>query len=514
MKAVARVLLFLSALPSPTEPCDVCDGIASRKINSGEVLEINDAGLERLAPAHSMLAILLYKPYDAKTERMQRAFDDVASALKADGLLDKCVLAQIDAETFPRAAASLHVEAVEMPAIRLVRGDAAFGYPLRAGGSVAELLSRLRIEISRRDAPAAKRLLPEELSRLESDGNGTRVLVRASRQSSLRAVEQVAHALHGAVTFALPASPSDRTAASLEPLPPPPVSPLSPPPPPSEAPPSSSSSPPSSSSSSVLSPERVRLLREVSPDLAGEVPALEMPTHFADVDGGYPLAHGVGGVSARQLYRWVRWAALPSVFALTPSSATTYLVEGASGIAFVKGVDGSNKTRDFVVRRLRRIAERMRLEGEHGLWLLYADPNDAAHARLRLQLGLGGQGAATTTSSSSSSSNTPPAASNAAGTSEKESGGEFAIIVMAGGRILERFVMPPPFTFDAVHAFSSAFVRGELLGAKRKWEALRVYGLAALGLVALVGGWPVWSALFRWCCRGAPTQVVRSKKRD
>ena len=97
IKAVARVLFFLSALPSPTEPCDVCDGIASRKVNSGEVLEINDAGLERLAPAHSMLAILLYKPYDAKTERMQRAFDDVASALKADGLLDKCVLAQIDA---------------------------------------------------------------------------------------------------------------------------------------------------------------------------------------------------------------------------------------------------------------------------------------------------------------------------------------------------------------------------------------------------------------------------------
>ena len=62
-------------------------------------------------------------------------------------------MAQIDAEAFPRAASMLHVESVELPAVRILRGDASFAYPLRAGGSAAELSNGLRTELARGSAP-------------------------------------------------------------------------------------------------------------------------------------------------------------------------------------------------------------------------------------------------------------------------------------------------------------------------------------------------------------------------
>ena len=86
MKPASQTLAV--AFLACTTACDVCDGLSKRKISSGEVLEINDVGLERLAPAHSLVAVLLYAPYDPRTEPMQRAFDGVASYLKKDGLLE------------------------------------------------------------------------------------------------------------------------------------------------------------------------------------------------------------------------------------------------------------------------------------------------------------------------------------------------------------------------------------------------------------------------------------------
>ena len=105
----ARLVACLQLL-STAAACDVCDGIAAKKVASGEVLEISDEGLERLAPAHDLLALLLYRTFDARTQPMQSAFDSVAAALKAEGLLDRCVMAQLDAEKFPRAAALLREE--------------------------------------------------------------------------------------------------------------------------------------------------------------------------------------------------------------------------------------------------------------------------------------------------------------------------------------------------------------------------------------------------------------------
>jgi hypothetical protein len=225
-----------------------------------------------------------------------------------------------------------------------------------------------------------------------------------------------------------------------------------------------------------------------------------MPRAFAELAAEPPPARGAGeGFNARQLYRWVLWAALPTVYGLTRTTAATYLYDGASGVVFVPGVAASNRTRDYALRRLRRVAERMRLDGEHGLWLLWADTHDEAHARLRTQLGLPPPAAAATASAP------PPASVGARGGRD----GEFAIVVMAGGRILHRFVMDDdaPFSFDAVHAFAQSFVRGELLGAQRRKHNLRVLALSAAALVAVIGGAPVWSAVWRWCRRGAPVRM-------
>ena len=494
----ARLVACLQLL-STAAACDVCDGIAAKKVASGEVLEISDEGLERLAPAHDLLALLLYRTFDARTQPMQSAFDSVAAALKAEGLLDRCVMAQLDTEKFPRAAALLHVEAVELPAIRMLRGDASFGYPLRAGfgSSAQELAARIRSEIDRGASPLTARLELAALQGFEHDGNDTRVVADVTRPRSVRAIEQVAHALHGAVRFAMPfaappstaAAGTSSMAAALAPdSPTPPSMPPSAPPAPSAAPPSR---PPVASARAAVV-ERVRLLREVSADTTNDTPLLEMPAAFPAV-AGEPAASGeatseatgeVGGLSARALYRWVRWAALPSVFALTQATAPTYLVEGASGVLFQPGVTTSNKTREYAVRRLRKLARRLQDEGAHGLWLLWADSHDPTHARLRVQLGM--------------AEGLTPSRDAPGGAPE----GEFAIVVMAGGRMLHRFIMPPPLGFEHIHTFALAFLNGELLATQRRLQNFKVLGSAAALLLLVVGGWPLWRVAWRWCCTG------------
>lgn len=509
---VATLVGFYSSF---TAACDVCDGVAAKKVASGEVLEISDEGLERLAPAHPLLALLLYKPYDPRTQPMQSAFDAVAAALKSEGLLDRCVMAQINAESFPRASARLHIEAVELPAIRVLRGDASFGYPLLTGlgSSAQELAAHIKQQLDRGAAPLVATLSPADIGDLEHRANDTRVIAEVSNPMSSHALEQVAHALHGAVRFATPLAPPPgsapttptQTAAAA------PTPPSSPPsiPAPSEASKSPTSPPQAGSaargaaaaSTHTASIERVRLLRENSADMVDDPPTIEMPHHFAAVAGEPPSARAEGGgqgagaaISARALYRWVRWAALPSVFALTPATSSSYLAEGASGVLFLPGLSQSNQTRQYAVRRLRKLASRLNTEEAHGLWLLWAYARDPAHVRLRAQLGL-----ADATATASAAAATP------AGSVE---GGEFAIVVMAGGRILHRFVMPPPFGFDNLYAFARAFLDGELVAAERRRHNLFMLGGAAALLVLIVGGWPVWRWLWRWCCGGAPVRLA------
>lgn len=396
------VLLLLRCRSSSA--CDVCDGIAAKKVASGQVLEISDEGLRRLAPSHNPLALLLYKPWEAKGERLQRIYDEVAAFFKREGMA--IVMAQIDVSQFPAVTAALSVADVELPCVRVLRGDDRFGYPLRLGGGInaMALADALSAEYEATfNGGGASRLAPDALAAFEQSMEGTRVVGRGlTHPRSVRAFEQVAHSLRGAIRFALPAASA--------PSAPRPVGgdlggdAASPPPPPSSA--SPPSEPPSAASAgigadtkrSTLREEQIVLLRERSADIDGEVPELRMPSAVdssisrgsggVGSSGGGAEELGGGGLSAATLYTWVRWASLPSVFALTPASAATYLSEGCSGIFFVPGASGSNKTRDYALRRMRKLAERLRREGEHGIWLLWADSADEAHARLRAQLGL------------------------------------------------------------------------------------------------------------------------------
>ena len=180
-----RASLLLSALlfaASAVDACDVCDGIAGKKVASGEVLEISDEGLRRLAPAHPLLSLLLYKPWDTKTKRLQTAYDDAAAALIIGAGLP-VVMAQIDVDQFPVASAVLDVADVEMPTIRVLRGDPRFGYPLRhAGVAAADIAQRLRSELETPDA-ALLRLPPDAIAFFETEDGPTRVLANASKKN-------------------------------------------------------------------------------------------------------------------------------------------------------------------------------------------------------------------------------------------------------------------------------------------------------------------------------------------
>ena len=89
----------LGALVRDGLSCDVCDGLSAQKLASGEVLDISNEGLLRLVPAHGLVALLLFRPWDARAERLQRAFDGAAVLLRRDGV--PIVMAQIGVHAFP-----------------------------------------------------------------------------------------------------------------------------------------------------------------------------------------------------------------------------------------------------------------------------------------------------------------------------------------------------------------------------------------------------------------------------
>ena len=512
--------------------CDVCDGLAASKVASGQVLEISDEGLRRLAPSHNPLALLLYKPWNDKTVRMQKVFDEVATFFKRQGM--PLVMAQIDVTAFPAALSALRIADAELPCVRILRGDDRFGYPLRlsgatmVAGTLADALSS-EYEATYGDG-GVRALPPDELAALESGVvlpgvQGTRVIGRGlTHPRSVHAFEQVAYALRGAVTFARAA-------------PAPPVAPSSAPPPESlsqaddvtaatvaAASPVAAAATPVAAAASpeVASPaappvridatlapsgeERILVVRERSSDMEGEAPTIEMPppppldasSSPSDAYGadGTPAARG--RLSAAALYSWVRWASLPTVYELTAQSASTYLTEGSSAVLFVPGASTAPKTREYARRRLRKLSERLRGAGEHGLWLLWADAYDATHSRLRAQLELPPRHAtsATTTATATATATAAASASASASASAAAPGGgvgaadgEFGIVVMAGGRISERYVMPPPFSFDAAHEFALDFLHGRLRARAERRTLLRRLGVGFIALCAVFACW-------------------------
>ena len=139
---------------------------------------------------------------------------------------------------------------------------------------------------------------------------------------------------------------------------------------------------------------------------------------------------------------------------------------------------------------MRRLAERLGAQANatERLWLLLADSHDRMHARLRTQLGLGSEGGSSGGSVGSGGSGGSGSSGSRRGASAHEC--EFAIVVFAGARLSERFVMPPTegFSFDAVHTFAAAFASGDLQRAARRLELLAkaMWAVAGLSTLAFV----------------------------
>ena len=523
--ALRCVLLLLVLRIGRT--CDVCDGTAGRKVASGQVLDISEEGLHRIVPAHGMIALLIFRSSwsHRRTERVLLAFDEAATALRDANI--PVVMAQIDARAFPAVTSTLRITENELPTIHVLRGDPTFSYRLRGGTAAREIMTELRTEADRSLSDSGvSHLSQEQLLTFEQEsgqGTPTRVIANVSRLNSIRAVEQVAHAFHGAIRFARPdASPLAPNllslAAPLSPPPPLPAPQLSPPPwppsPPSPPSPSSLPSPPSPLAC-TSDGERIILLREVSEYMSGEAQMLEMPssmwvgstalgtalgspagylgpylgTYLGTYLGAYTGSPAAPcGLTARQLHDWVRWAALPSVYALTAESAKTYLMDGASAVLFWPGASTSPKTKDYLVRRLRRLADRLHADGGDGLWLLWADSLDPRHARLRAQLGLPDASALTSSDQPAHS-----AAKEAVATAGSVPVGEFAIVVMAAGRVREAYNMgSEPFTFEAAHSHATDFISGRLRRAAVRsqivWQVAQA-ATACASLAVAVGAW-------------------------
>jgi hypothetical protein len=503
--------LFLLLVPL-VRGCDVCDGQAAKKLKSGQILDISDEGLTQLVAAHDAVFLLLFQPWDARSDRLASAFDRVAAVLHRTGGAPGCVLAQIDASTFPAVPAALHVAAASLPTIRVLRGDASFGYPLRSGDTAPEIEAAIRSELERAGRSVVSRLDSATLTNLLNStkpGTRTRVIGHLRHPPHVRAFEQVAHAFDSVITFVLPAvaaplpTTEKLTAAAV-----------------------------AAAAAEEDEEELVVLYREVSEEMEGEAPFLELrvaaPVGSGRVHGSSSTAStstitstststsSVGGarssLGAHQLFEWVRWAALPTVFVLTPSSARAYLTDGASGVLFVPGLSTSVQTREYATRRMRRLAERLGAQANatERLWLLLADSHDRMHTRLRAQLGLGSEGGSgggsggggnggggsfgnfgsfgSSSSSSSSSSGSSGSSGSRRGASVHEY--EFAIVVFAGARLSERFVMPTTegFSFDAVHTFAAAFASGDLQRAARRLELLAkaMWAVAGFSTLAFV----------------------------
>ena len=441
--------------------CDLCNG--PPPTDDSDVLELSPDLLEAAVASHPLLVLMLYDSWDGSrpTDTRLRNYANAATAL-IDMDSQALRLAKVDVSTYPEVAQRLEVPTSTLPTMRLLRGEAGFGAEYRGGMSTAEMVSALWEEHERGGLDRVVETLSREQEEEWRAAAGTRVVARLRRPESRAAFAQVAATFRNAIRFgvvlpppAQPPAPPTKLEPPSAPSPPQAVAPPRSPPP--LAPPSP---PPLPGESEVDEEEEVLLFRERSGIMAGEaVDELRMPL----------LRSGRGGraLTERTLQHWVRWAALPTVFQLTRSTAGAYLHSGNVGIVFV-ATGGAEKQVEYVTRRLRRVADGMLAAGQHGLWLLWAERGDAEHARLREMLGL---------------------PSVVAGTSGQAS--EFVIARMRSSRVTARYVMEAPFSYAAVADFAGAFARDELRPDGWQKELVRwaPFWLPAALLVLLVMSW-------------------------
>ena len=249
-------------------------------------------------------------------------------------------MAQIDATTHSLAAHRLGVLPVELPSLRFVRGDATYGYKLRA--KPGDFVPRTALAV------LEELRMPRQLTRRAVDQPESRSMLQLvgslHRNESVCAFQHVAHAYRKpdehsawpAVKFALAtdstAAPDCLSVEALRPEPPPPPPPASAPPPVepcAPAPPTVKHRPPSSRPSKSSSrpppppPTVERVLLTNAPSAHDSPITLEMP--LARLAEGVEEGCGDSGrppLDARGLHAWLHWAALPKVAQLRSAADT------------------------------------------------------------------------------------------------------------------------------------------------------------------------------------------------
>ena len=188
--------------------CEVCDGA---RMGEDNVLELTADALEESVRSHPLMLLLLYKSWSSRSDELRKQHSSAAGQLSSRPGL---TLARVDLSTHPSVAAQLRVADSEIPTLRVLRGDASFGYALRGGRTAGEMARAMLAEEAvqfgsiERDAPA--------MAELEASSR-TRVVASLSSAESVRAFEQVAAAYAGTITFAIiPPSPPPEGVAAEE----------------------------------------------------------------------------------------------------------------------------------------------------------------------------------------------------------------------------------------------------------------------------------------------------------
>ena len=497
--------------------CELC---TAQRTGDGPVFELTDLSFDTAVARHDLLLLLLYKggaddrPTRTAISALARTAGRLEMSLK-DEYLDpvlitpqvrravslstvvdhnhhSLMIAQIDVHAHPITAHRMGVHEVELPALRLVRGDATYGYKIRAPNG--DFVTRTGMAIlDELNAPPT--LVGEEVGEGEetstspkktADGRPhARVVGTLHSQPSLCAFQQVAHAYRKpdvssgfpAVGFALDvqgssaglsdcplpafaprASYSPPSAPVTAPPPPPPSSPY-----PSAAAPMATRRPPAlpttlEPAELMSGPERIVLAVQPATGLAPAAETvLEMPLHR--------YAAGGGPISPKALHAWVHWAVLPKTARLDGAKrsvlGSTHLREGDVGVLLTsegltsEGLvservhsDSPSATDAQARVRLERLQQRLMSHGRHGLTLLWGARADRSLHDLLSKLGLGAKDAR---------------ARDPGGV--QEGGGEyFAIIRLAGSRFAEVHVMDndrpidEPISDEALHAFCAGFL--------------------------------------------------------
>jgi hypothetical protein len=386
--------LLSAALTAVVRGCSLC---TPQRSTDGPVFELTTDSLDAAAERHDLLVLLLYnggslpsKPdqqtvnaksaYSRTAGRLLKAFNDpyldpaildpelrASLAVEVTDTRHTVMLAQLDANEHPLAAHRLGVHSQELPALRMLRGDATYGYKIRgpSGDFVTRTGRAVFDELKAARSPAVRLTAPAEP--LPAVGGELRLLgeLHSSAKACVfqqvkppsahpwhptppsrtpwdptltippRPPEQVAHAFRKPdepsvwppVTFALHPSSSAAAVCTSLALQPRPSSPPSAPKPDAHTP-ASRAAPlpppiaPPAAHAAAAADAAVPADHILMYDAPG---ALSMDARSTLV---MPLHGGGARLSAQRLHRWVHWAALPKVAQIADAKgAATYLRE-------------------------------------------------------------------------------------------------------------------------------------------------------------------------------------------